>query len=345
MNSLLKRQISKYLDPSLAENPEIQSFLRAVDDSYETNQEQFKMLQRAMRLSSDELFEANQRLQKDYKYQKDILDSISAAISVMQLEEFDVENGDFEIGNLASHIKLQSQKLQIAARKQEELLKNLEKKNKVLTDYAHMVSHDLRSPLRNIDSLVSWILEDCYEKMDEATRKNFRMILSNVEKMDKLINGILNYSTIEQAKPEEYEIDLKFLVRETVSLIDIPDSIEINIDENLPTIKGDKFRIQQLFQNLIQNGVKSISHENGKIDINVRDHGDMWKFEVKDNGKGIPERFHSKIFGIFEKIENDQAATGIGLSIVKKIVEHYQGEICLESEEGKGTSFYFTLPK
>ncbi len=345
MNSLLKRQISKYLDPDIAKSKELAAFLNAVEKSYETNQEQFNMLQRAMKLSSDELFEANQQLQKDFQFQKDILDSISNAIETLNLEEFDVENGDFQIGNLASHIKLQSEKLQIAAKKQEELLNNLEKKNKVLTDYAHMVSHDLRSPLRNINSLISWIVEDSEEKMNVTTRKHFKMILNNVEKMDNLINGILNYSTIDQAELEEYPVDLKLLVEETVELLSKPDSVKIIVTEDLPSVRGNKFRLQQLFQNLIQNAIKSIDHKNGNIEINVIDAGAMWQFEIKDNGRGISKRYYDKIFGIFEKIENDQAATGIGLSIVKKVIEYYNGQIWLESEENNGTSFYFTLPK
>ena len=345
MNPLLRRQISKHLDASLAESEEMNTFLNAINSSYETHQEQFNMLQRAMQISSDELYEANRQLQKDFKHQKDILDSISGAIAAMNLDEFNIKNGDFEIGDLASHIKLQSEKLQLAVKRQEELLINLENKNKVLTDYAHMVSHDLKSPLRNVYALISWIQEDCAEKMDDTSKKNFTLILSNLEKMDNLINGILKYSTIDQGEVDAYKVDLNYLVEEISEYLIVPQNVTIRIDDNLPHILGDKFRLQQLFQNLIQNAIKSIDHKNGLIEVKVEDRKDMWQFEVKDNGRGIPERFHHKIFGIFEKIENDQAATGIGLSIVKKVIEHYGGSIRLESQEGKGTSFYFTLPK
>ncbi len=345
MNPLLRRQISKYLDPSLAESEELKKFLTAVNGSYETNQDQFNMLQRAMKISSDELYTANRKLQAEFQQQQDILDSISGAIKAMNLDEFDIENGQFQIGDLGSHIKLQSEKLKMAAIKQEELLKNLEKKNKVLTDYAHMVSHDLKSPLRNINALISWIQEDFGHKIDDTARKNFSMILNNLEKMDNLINGILKYSTIEQAETNENEIDLNLLIHEIIEFLEVPDRIKINIDKDLPVIQGDKFRIQQLFQNLIQNAIQSIDHENGFIEINVSDSGSMWQFEVKDNGRGIPERYQQKIFNIFEKIENNQSATGIGLSIVKKVIEHYDGSIDLKSEEGVGTSFYFTIPK
>ncbi|TQI71320.1 phospho-acceptor domain-containing protein [Gramella sp. Hel_I_59] len=344
MNSLLQRQVSKYLDEEALEDPKIKAFLTAIDESYNNSEEQFNMLQRAMRISSDELFDANQQLRTDVMYQKDILDSITTAIQALNLKEFEKENGEFEIKDLAEHIREQSEELQIAARKQEQLLKNLENKNQVLTDYAHMVSHDLKSPLRSVDTLISWIKTDNYDSLTAEGKEHFDMILKNVEKMDALIEGILNYSTIEMADHGQYQVDTKYMVQEIVDLLVIPDGIEVEISEKLPVIKADKFRIQQLFENIIHNAVKSIEHE-GKIEINVADAGELWKFEIKDSGKGIPERHHHKIFKIFEKIDTNQNSTGIGLSIAKKVVDFYGGQISLESKEDVGTSFYFTLPK
>ena len=345
MNSLLQRQIKKYLDPASLETSEMKAFLQAVNDSYETNQDQFNMLQRAMTISSDELFNANQQLRKDVLVQKEVLDSITAAINTLNLQKFKSENGKFEISNLAVHIREQSEELQKAVKKQEQLLKNLETKNEVLTDYAHMVSHDLKSPLRSINSLITWIKEDSFEKLDKTGQDQFDLVLKNVEKMDALINGILNYSTIEQADFKQYEVDTKFLVKEIVESLVVPETIEIRIDENLPVICADKYRLQQLFQNLLHNAVKSIDEGPGLVEIRVKDQGELWQFEIRDNGRGISERHHSKIFKIFEKIDNDQFSTGIGLSIAKKVVDHYGGSIQLQSKEGQGTSFYFTLPK
>lgn len=344
MNSLLQRQVNKYLDKETLEDPKMKAFLSAIDESYSNSEEQFNMLQRAMRISSDELFDANQQLRTDVMYQKDILDSITTAIRALNLKEFEKENGEFEIKDLAEHIREQSEELQIAARKQEQLLKNLENKNQVLTDYAHMVSHDLKSPLRSVNTLISWIRTDNYDSLTTEGKEHFDMILKNVEKMDALIEGILNYSTIEMADHGHYEVDTKYLVQEIVDLLVIPDGIKVEISEELPVVKADKFRIQQLFENIIHNAVKSIQQE-GKIEINVVDSGKFWKFEIKDSGKGIPERHHHKIFKIFEKIDTNQNSTGIGLSIAKKVVDFYGGKISLESKENVGTSFYFTLPK
>ena len=345
MNSLLKRQIRKYLDPATLESQEMQNFLEAVNDSYENNQDQFNMLQRAMTISSDELFNANQQLRKDVLLQKDILDSITSAMTTLNLKQFKSENGEFDISSLAKHIREQSEELQKAVIKQDQLLENLETKNQALTDYAHMVSHDLKSPLRSINSLVNWIKEDNNEKLNELGQQQFDLVLKNVEKMDALINGILNYSTIDQADLQQYDVDTRYLVEQIIESLVIPDSVEMIVADDLPVIQGDKFRIQQLFQNLIHNAIKSIDTPTGKVQVQVKEIENFWKFEIKDNGRGIPERHHNKIFRIFEKIDNDQFSTGIGLSIAKKVVDHYGGKLSLESTEGQGTSFYFTFPK
>lgn len=345
MTSLLQRQIEKFLDFSHLEDPNIRQLLNAVDSSYRTSQEQFGMLQRAMQISSEELFEANQKLRKEAEGHKEVLDSISFAISALNLKEFESENGEFEITNLATYIKEQSEELQKAATKQQNLLKSLEKKNQELTDYAHMVSHDLKSPLRSISTLISWIMEDNYKNLNKKGQQNFQLILNNVEKMDALINGILNYSTIDQAELNSYSVDVKFLVEEIIEMLVIPETVIVDIAPNLPTVNADKYRLQQLFQNLIQNAVKSIDKPKGLVEIKVEEKPDVWSFQIIDNGKGIPDRHHTKVFGIFEKIDNDQNSTGIGLSIAKKVVDYYGGQIGLESTEGKGSNFYFTIPK
>lgn len=345
MTPLLQRQIKKHLNSSHLEDPQIRQLLNAVDSSYKTGEEQLVMLQRAMQISSEELFEANEKIRKEAEGTQEVLNSITYAIKALNLKEFKSENGEFEISSLAAYIKEQSEELQKASQQQAKLLDSLEKKNQVLTDYAHMVSHDLKSPLRSINALISWIREDNYDNLNDKARDNFDLILSNVEKMDALINGILNYSTIDQAQLNTYDVDIKYVVEEIIEMLVVPDHIHFKISQDLPVILADKFRIQQLFQNLIQNAVKSIDKTEGLVEINVSDMGKAWKFHIKDNGKGIPERHHGKIFGIFEKIDNDRASTGIGLSIAKKVVDYYGGKIGLESKEGHGSCFYFTIPK
>lgn len=345
MNPLLKRQVAKYLSPELAQSEQLKEFLEVVERSYNTHEEHYSMLQRAMKISSDELFEANEKLRKESRAQQQILRSIQFAIAKLNLKEQDEDGTALKIQNLAAYIKKQSETLKEAVQKQEELLQNLEDKNQALSDYAHMISHDLKSPLRSINSLVNWLQLDYGDGIDDNAKKNFSHILGNLEKMDALIDGILNYSTIEQAQFQQYEVDTRNLVHDIIELLIIPDHITVTVAPELPTILGDKFRLQQLFQNILHNAVKSIDHKEGKVKVAASENEKFWRFEISDNGRGIPEKYHHKIFKIFEKIDNDQAATGIGLSIAKKVVDFYGGTIDLKSSPGKGTTFYFTLPK
>ena len=126
----------------------------------------------------------------------------------------------------------------------------------------------------------------------------------------------------------------------------IPISIEIRVNiPSLPSVNGDKYRLQQLFQNLISNAVKYNDKNQGYIEIGFTDKNEFWEFSIKDNGKGIDEVYFNKIFKVFEKLENIEGSTGVGLSIVKKIVDLYGGKIWLTSEPGIGSTFYFTLKK
>lgn len=231
-----------------------------------------------------------------------------------------------------------------AFKEQEQLLHNLEMQNQELSDYAHMVSHDLKSPLRSVDTLAAWLMEDNKDKLDDHCNTQLDLIRSNVEKMDALINGILDYSTIGKNQVETYKVDLNLLLKDVLNLMETPGHISIDIPE-LPTIVGDKYRLQQLFQNLISNAVKYNDKPKGLIEIGAEDKKQFWEFYIKDNGKGIEEAYFKKIFKVFERLENTQDSTGVGLSIVKKIVDLYGGKIWLKSELGVGTTFYFTLKK
>ena len=237
-----------------------------------------------------------------------------------------------------THIKkLESQK--------EELLKTLEMRNVELEEYAHIVSHDLKSPLRSISALTSWLKEDYGDNIGEDGKKNIDLIQEVVQKMETLINDILNYSSIKEKSNELEDVDIYELISDIKKLIFVPKHITINIDENLPVIKADKVRIQQLFQNLISNAVNYTDKEKGYVNIGYQDKKKHHLFTVEDNGVGIAKEYHDKIFKVFESLGDHKDSTGIGLSIVKKIVEVYEGKIWLESEEGKGTTFFIEFKK
>ena len=164
--------------------------------------------------------------------------------------------------------------------------------------------------------------------------------------MDALIEGILEYSTIDKIKKKQYPINLNTLVEECIYSVDNPYNVKIKVVDNLPTIIGDQYRLELLFHQLIDNAVKfNNKKELGLVTISSEDLGDKWQIKITDNGKGIQKDFFNKIFIAFQKLENNYKSTGIGLSIAKKIVEAYGGEISVISEPNVETSFIFTLKK
>lgn len=347
MNSLLKRQIRKFLSAKLKENNDLEAFLNAIDLSYDNFDNQFNMIQRAMKISSEELFEANRKLQRETKEQKELIDKLKNVINRLKFFDNNSESKeDKELNGieLVDFIENQAKEIVKINNQREILLKELEYQNQELSDYAHMVSHDLKSPLRSIDSLTAWLKEDYNDRIDENGKQSLDLIRSNVYKMDALINGILEYSTIGKSKVEVHDVNIDKLIDDISESLLKSDHFSI-IKNNLPVIKGDKYRLKQLFQNLITNALSYNDKEKGIIEIGFKEQREFWEFYVKDNGKGINEKYFNKIFKIFEKLEINHKSTGIGLSIVKKIVNAYGGKIWLKSEISKGTTFYFTLKK
>ncbi|MGC6431548.1 MAG: PAS domain S-box protein [Jejuia sp.] len=227
----------------------------------------------------------------------------------------------------------------------EKLLRELEKSNDGLQEYAHIVSHDLKSPLRSIDALVNWIKEDNKDKFDQTTLDNFGLIETTLEKMEQLISDVLMYSSVGTQALQEVVVDLDELVSDLKKILYVPNHISIEVLKKLPKIKGDKTKLQQLFQNLISNAIKFIDKEKGFVKISFEDQLEYYQFSVQDNGIGIDPKFHKKIFKIFHSLKKSKDSTGIGLSIVKKIVELHDGDVWLDSELSTGTTFYFTLKK
>lgn len=348
MNSLLRRQLRKYLTDDLKSNSGLEEFLDAVDRSYSNFDEQLAMQQRAMTISSDELYRANQQLRDEAKAQNEVIDKLKHIIETLKFYNLPdgekTDNIDLDGSKLVDFIDNQTKEIVEINKQREQLLEELAYQNQELSDYAHMVSHDLKSPLRSIDTLTAWLKEDYADQLDDNGKAQINTIRTSVEKMDTLINGILEYSTIGKTSIDVYDVDLNLLTDDIIKIIEVPDHINIE-KPSLPVIKGDKYRLQQLFQNLISNAIAYNDKDQGKIEIGITDKDQFWEFYVKDNGKGIEEVYFEKIFKTFQKLENNQESTGIGLSVVKKIVELYGGDIWLTSELGKGTTFHFTLKK
>jgi light-regulated signal transduction histidine kinase (bacteriophytochrome) len=348
MKPLLKRQLRKYLPEELLSNKDMQAFLDAVNRSYTTLEEQFVMLQRAASISSEELFESNKQLREESESQKEIITKLDSVINTLKF--YDLKGNDQleseDSLKLVDFIDIQTKEILEINKQKDKLLSNLERQNQELNDYAHMISHDLKSPLQSIDALTTWIREDYSEALGEGGREVVSLISENVEKMDTLILGILEYSTIGKVKKEFYEVDLNVLVEDLILTFENPNDVRVSIPRRLPIIRGDQYRLELLFHHLIRNAIKFNNKGiEGLVEINCSDKNKYWQFSIKDNGKGIEEQYFDKIFIAFQKLENDYKSTGIGLSIVKKIIETYDGEIWLKSILNVETTFYFKIKK
>jgi two-component system sensor kinase FixL len=234
-----------------------------------------------------------------------------------------------------------------AQNRQARLLDELGKANNELSDFAHIVSHDLKAPLRSIKSLVQWIAQDCKEVLPGDSREQMDLLTGRVDRMQKLIEGILQYSRAGRAHEDIVLIDLNNLLSEVIDLLDPPKHITIRPAAHLPVIYGERTRIQQVFQNLLSNAIKYMDKPKGRITVDFVEQEDSWQFSVADNGPGIEEKYFDQIFGMFRTLHarDEFESTGVGLTVVKKIVEHCGGKIWVESEVGKGSTFLFTLSK
>jgi PAS domain S-box-containing protein len=240
----------------------------------------------------------------------------------------------------------------ISERKQAEeqkarLIRELESTHEELKSFAYVVSHDLKAPLRAISALAGWLSHDYSDKFDEEGKEHMRLLIKRVYRMDNLINGILQYSRVGQVKEKMIAVDLDQLVREVIDLLSPPANIVVTIENTLPTLMAEPTRIEQVFQNLLSNAIKYMDKPQGEIRIACSSEGKQWKFLISDNGPGIELRHFERIFQLFQTlVPRDRVeGTGVGLSLVKKIVEMYGGKIWVESKIGEGRTFFFTLPK
>ncbi|MHC4193459.1 MAG: ATP-binding protein [Planctomycetota bacterium] len=219
--------------------------------------------------------------------------------------------------------------------------------NQELKDFAYIISHDLKAPLRGITTLANWLSADYADKLDEPGKEQMSLLLARVGRMRNLIEGVLQYSRVGRVEGDAVQVDLNDLIPEIIDMVAPPENIEIVVEGELPSVECEQTRITQVFENLLSNAVKYTDKPKGLIAIKCVEDGDFLKFSVADNGPGIEEQHFEKIFRIFQTLTpRDQfESTGVGLTVIKKIVELHGGKIWVESELGEGSTFFFTLPK
>lgn len=240
----------------------------------------------------------------------------------------------------------------ISAQKQieeerETLLSNLEHMNTELRNFAHVVSHDLKEPLRGITYNSKWLSQDFGVTLGKEGKEYLARLNHNTERMFHLINGLLQFAEVGHVQELSVPVQSGPLVERVVKSLTPPEGIEIEIQEPMPEVVFPPVRLEQVFQNLIVNGVRHFGKKKGKVVVSCKDTEEFWQFQVWDNGQGIHPQHFDRIFEMFQTLDGNKSpdSTGIGLALVKKIVEQNGGEIQVESEFGEFTSFSLTVPK
>ncbi|MET4076036.1 ATP-binding protein [Hymenobacter sp. UYCo722] len=222
----------------------------------------------------------------------------------------------------------------------------LEKRNRELDQFAYVASHDLKAPLRGVTTIVKWIENELAAELSPQLRTYLDQMKGRLSRLEDLINGLLAYARVGRTTQTREAVDVHQLLNEVAELV-VPPEFTLRIDPAMPRFETDRLGLQQVFINLLSNAVKYHHRGTGQLEVSSRDLHDFYEFRVQDDGPGIAPEYHQKIFLLFQTLRDRHTAesTGIGLSIVQKIINEQQGTIRVESAVGQGAAFIFTWPK
>lgn len=222
-----------------------------------------------------------------------------------------------------------------------------ERRARDLEQFAYVASHDLKAPLRGIANLASWLKDDLRERLTPETAEQLDLLRDRVARMNALVEGLLAYSRIGRAEGTIEEVDTAALVAETVDSLAPPPGFRVEVAPNMPHLYTDALHLGQVFANLIGNAITHHDRARGVIRISGREMDRQCEFQVSDDGPGIPQKYHQKVFMMFQTltVKDYGANTGIGLALVKKLIEEHGGSIRLSSGPGRGCLFEFTWAK
>ena len=221
----------------------------------------------------------------------------------------------------------------------------LQQQKKELDNYAQLISHELKTPLRNISDVLIWIREELAHPISsENSINSIELLEKKVERMELLLIKLEQYKNISLSSFKKNKINLNTIAKKVIAKLQVPSHIKVEIKNKLPTLFADEIMLEKVFEILIQNALDHIDKKKGLILLACETTEEDYLFSIKDNGIGIKTKYHEKIFEMFQTIDSNNS-TGIGLSIVKKIISYYNGEVKVESKTNKETIFYFSLPK
>jgi signal transduction histidine kinase len=243
-------------------------------------------------------------------------------------------------------LAVQNANLQALANELRRQGEELARSNRDLDEFAHAVSHDLKAPLRSIGSYASWLEEDLGPTLAGESREHLQRLQDRTRRMREMIDGVLTYARAgrDSAEPENVEVDA--LLASVLLLLDPPPTATVEIAEGMPTLISPRAPLQQVFLNLLSNALQHARAAEQRIRVEWREIGDQVEFTVSDNGQGVPPAQQKRVWELFHTGgENDGEGTGIGLAVVRRLVEGVGGSVGLESPPGEGARFHFTWPR
>ena len=264
---------------------------------------------------------------------------------VLLAENISIGNFDTVEDNKNDELTRLSTSLNIMSQTLSRNIDELERKNEELKQFAYVVSHDLKAPIRGISNVIQWMEEDLADEISPDVKKYLDIIPERLHRMGDLVDGLLQYARIGRENYPRESVDVTALVKDIGEMI-VPKAYQFKVG-NLPVLFAEKILLEQVFGNLLSNAVKYTNPENGYIEVSYSEQSTFYAFTIADNGIGIEPQYHEKIFEMFQTLrdKHDVESTGLGLAIVKKIVEDNEGTVNVFSSLNEGAQFVFTWRK
>lgn len=351
LNALLKKEINQQLGENYIIPEPVKALLNSISKHIDDKETECTLLSLQIKEQKENTAIFNQYTEQIDLLQRQSNEQIKDCMGLLLEMEGNSSSNNNPAGknitdslnNLFKEIQKQKERSEATHKR----LFELENINKELDQFAYIVSHDLKAPLRAISNLSQWIEDDISELLNSQSKENLKLLRSRIYRMESLINAILTYSKSTKSKSQTEISDIGWLINEVIDSLNCPKNISITILGKFPVINTESIKLQQVFANLISNAIKYNNKEEGTIEIGFFETEDYYQFHVQDNGPGIEPQYQKKVFMIFQTLESkdDYESTGIGLAIVKKIIEEKGGKIWIESIKGNGAKFVFLWPK
>ena len=283
----------------------------------------------------DELADINAEVSRRIAQIRELAEQVVQGDYTVKITDAEQDN----LGGLAISLNRMTQTLDAS-------FSALQKRNQELDQFAYVASHDLKAPLRGVTTIVKWIEDELVAELSPQLRTYLNQMKGRLSRLEDLINGLLAYARVGRTAQTPETVAVAQLLRDVAELV-VPPEFTLRVSPDMPILVTDRLGLGQVFTNLLSNAVKYHQRGAGHLEVTCRDTGSSYEFRVQDDGPGIAPEYHQKIFLLFQTLRDRHTAesTGIGLSIVQKIIDEHQGTIRVESTPSQGAGFIFTWPK